>query len=82
MAELVDAGDLKSLARNGVWVRAPLRVLFNGERTFLSAKEREVPKSKKIELKFISLGEVDSCKSKRTFLICINELFLLSAQHE
>ena len=26
MAELADAGDLKSLARKGVWVRAPLRV--------------------------------------------------------
>jgi hypothetical protein len=26
MAELVDAGDLKSLSSNGVWVRAPLRV--------------------------------------------------------
>lgn len=30
MAELADARDLKSLARKGVWVRAPLRVPFEG----------------------------------------------------
>ena len=42
VAELADAGDLKSLASNGVWVRAPPRVPLVGRFEVLERVEEPV----------------------------------------